>query len=59
MASRTECETPEGYADLAGHCFWEADRTLDREVARSLRSLADRFKRKSERSEATMGRRNG
>jgi hypothetical protein len=32
------------------HCLWEADRTLDREVARTLRTLAERYKRMSERS---------
>jgi hypothetical protein len=40
----------ESYTELAEHCLWEADRTLDREVARTLRTLAERYKRMSERS---------
>jgi hypothetical protein len=42
---------PETYTELAEHCRWEADRTLDREVAQSLRMLADRFKQMSARYE--------
>jgi hypothetical protein len=38
------------YAELAKLALWEADRTLDREAAESMRALADRFKRKSERT---------
>jgi hypothetical protein len=40
---------PESYNELAEVCLWEADRTLDREVEQSLRTLADRFRRISER----------
>jgi hypothetical protein len=42
---------PELQADnegLAKLCLWEADRTLDREAAQSMRALADRFKRMAE-----------
>jgi hypothetical protein len=39
----------ESYAELAEHCFWEAERTLDREVAGSLRALAERYRRMSDR----------
>lgn len=47
MSAQTELES---YADLAEHCRWEAERTLDREVANSLRALAGRYRRMSERS---------
>jgi hypothetical protein len=39
----------QSYTELAEQCLWEAEHTVDREVARSLRTLADRFKRMSER----------
>jgi hypothetical protein len=48
MAAQNELES---YTELAEHCLWEAERTLDREVARSLRALGERFKRMSERRE--------
>jgi hypothetical protein len=47
MAAETELES---YVELAEHCRWEADRTLDREVARSLNALAERYQRMSRRS---------
>jgi hypothetical protein len=47
MAAQPQLES---YTELAEHCFREADRTLDREVARTLRTLAERYKRMSERS---------
>jgi hypothetical protein len=47
MAAQTELES---YADLAEHCRWEAERTIDREVADSLRALGERYRRMSERS---------
>jgi hypothetical protein len=50
MAAQTELES---YADLAEHCRWEAERTLDREVANSLRALAGRYGRMSQRSAIT------
>jgi hypothetical protein len=37
------------YSELAEQCRWEADRTLDREVANSLRALAERYSRLSKR----------
>jgi hypothetical protein len=40
---------PEDYSELAEHCLWEADRTLDREVEQALRALSDRFRQISER----------
>jgi hypothetical protein len=46
MARPTELET---YTKLADVCLWEADRTFDREVEQSLRTLADRFRQMSER----------
>jgi hypothetical protein len=46
MARSTELED---HAELAEVCLWEVDRTLDREVEQSLRTLADRFKRIAER----------
>ena len=49
MVQSTEPEEPATYEELAEHCLWEAERTLDREVAHSLRMLADRYKRMSER----------
>jgi hypothetical protein len=49
MARSMELEEPAAYAELAEHCLWEAERTLDREAAHSLRMLADRYKRMSER----------
>jgi hypothetical protein len=49
MARSMELEEPATYEQLAEHCLWEAERTLDREVAYSLRMLADRYKRMSER----------
>jgi hypothetical protein len=49
MARSMELEEPATYEQLAEHCLWEAERTLDREVACSLRMLADRYKRMSER----------
>jgi hypothetical protein len=52
MARPTE---PETYIELAEHCRWEADRTLDHEVAQSLRVLADRFKQMSARYERRDG----
>jgi hypothetical protein len=42
-------ESRASYAELAEQCRWEADRTLDREVANSLRALADRYSQLSER----------
>jgi hypothetical protein len=47
MATPTDLEP---YSELAEHCLWEAERTLDREVANSLRALAGRYRRMSERS---------
>jgi hypothetical protein len=47
MAAQPELES---YTELAEHCLWEAERTLDREVTRTLRTLAERYKRMSERS---------
>jgi hypothetical protein len=47
MAAQTELES---YTELAEHCLWEAERTLDREVAHSLRALGERYRRMSERS---------
>jgi hypothetical protein len=44
MAAQTQLES---YTELAEHCLWEAERTLDREVACSLRTLAERYKRMS------------
>ena len=44
LESRTD------YTELAEHCRWEAERTLDREAAQTLRTLADRYKRLSERA---------
>jgi hypothetical protein len=44
-----EMENPLHYEELAKLALWEADRTLDREAAQSLRALASRFKRRSER----------
>jgi hypothetical protein len=52
MDRLTEPENPAHYAELAKLALWEADRTLDREAARSLRSLADRFTRLAERIDA-------
>jgi hypothetical protein len=49
MARSIELEEPAAYAELAEHCLWEAERTVDREVVQSLRMLADRYKRMSER----------
>jgi hypothetical protein len=40
----------QSYTELAEHCLWEAERTLDREVARALRTLAERYKQMSKRS---------
>jgi hypothetical protein len=50
MAAQNKLES---YTELAELCLWEADRTLDQEVARSLRSLAERYERMSQRSLAT------
>jgi hypothetical protein len=50
MAAQTELES---YTELAEHCRWEAERTLDREVANSLRALAGRYRRMSQRSAIT------
>jgi hypothetical protein len=50
MARPTELENPAHYAELAKLALWEADRTLDRETAQSLRTLAHRFKEVSERA---------
>jgi hypothetical protein len=47
MAAQPQLES---YTELAEHCLREADRTLDREVVRTLRTLAERYKRMSERS---------
>ena len=47
MAAQTNLKS---YTELAEHCLWEADRTLDREVACSLRALAERYRRMSQRS---------
>jgi hypothetical protein len=47
MDESTELES---YTEFAEHCLWEAERTLDREVAHSLRALANRYRRMSERS---------
>jgi hypothetical protein len=47
MATPTDLEP---CSELAEHCLWEAERTLDREVANSLRALAGRYRRMSERS---------
>jgi hypothetical protein len=44
-----EMENPLHYEELAKLALWEADRTLDRDAAQSLRALASRFKRRSER----------
>jgi hypothetical protein len=52
MASQTQLES---YTELAEHCLWEAARTLDREVARTLRTLAERYGRISERSSRRQG----
>jgi hypothetical protein len=48
MAAQTQLES---YTELAEHCLWEAERTLDREVAHSLRALGERYRRMSERSQ--------
>ncbi len=48
MGRTTEQENPADYADLAKLALWEADRTLDREAAQTMRALGDRFKRRSE-----------
>jgi hypothetical protein len=40
-------EAQSDYEEFAKHCLWEADRTLDREVASSLRALAERYRRMS------------
>jgi hypothetical protein len=45
MATQTNLDT---YTELAEHCLWEADRTLDREVACTLRVLAERYRRMSQ-----------
>ena len=45
LESRTD------YTELAEHCLWEAERTLDREAAQTLRTLADRYRRLSERTD--------
>jgi hypothetical protein len=45
MAAQSNLDT---YTELAEHCLWEADRTLDREVARTLRVLAERYRRMSQ-----------
>jgi len=50
MARSTEPEESAHYAELAKLALWEADRTLDHEVAQSMRALADRFKRRSMRT---------
>jgi DNA-binding ferritin-like protein len=42
-------ENRSSYSELAEQCRWEADRTLDREVANSLRALAERYSRLSKR----------
>ena len=42
-------EDPAHYEELAKLALWEADRTLDREAAQTMRALADRFKRRAER----------
>ena len=47
MAAQTKLES---YTELAEHCLWEADRTLDREVARTLRLLSERYRRMSKKS---------
>jgi hypothetical protein len=49
MRRFTEPENRADYAELAKLCLWEADRTLDRAAAESLRSLAYRFKQLAER----------
>jgi hypothetical protein len=36
--------------EFAERCLWEAERTLDREVAQSLRALANRYRRMSQRA---------
>jgi hypothetical protein len=41
-------EGQEIYEELAEQCRWEADRTLDREAAQSLRMLAERYERLAE-----------
>ena len=50
MARSTETEDPAHYAEIAKLALWEAERTLDQEAAQSMRALADRFKRRSERT---------
>jgi hypothetical protein len=50
-------EAQTDYEEFVRHCLWEADRTLDREVARSLRALAERYRRLSGRSPARAGQR--
>jgi hypothetical protein len=49
MARSTRLENPADYEELAELALWEADRTLDREAAESLRTIADRYKRMAER----------
>jgi hypothetical protein len=45
MATQTELDF-----EFAEHCRWEAERTLDAEVAHSLRTLAERYRRRAGRS---------
>jgi hypothetical protein len=58
MARSTQPEEPAHYAELAKLALWEAERTLDQEAAQSMRALADRFQRRSERSPHNLQRSN-
>jgi hypothetical protein len=53
MARQPELES---YTELAKHCLFEADRTLDREAQQSLRALSDRFRRLSQRERKSPAR---
>jgi hypothetical protein len=55
MGRTTEQENPADYAELARLALWEADRTLDRQAAQTMRALADRFTRRSERTPRRCG----
>jgi hypothetical protein len=49
MVHSSEPDDPVNHEELAKLTLWEADRTLDREAAQTMRALADRFGRRSER----------
>jgi hypothetical protein len=50
MAGTLEQDPPAEYAYLATLCLREAERTLDREVAQALRTMAARYSHLAERS---------